>query len=203
MTSPDASTRDRLLDAAIALFARQGYSSTSVADIQQACGLSPGSGALYKHFPSKKALLQEATRRHVEQMGAMRDEYDRTRASDAKSALRQGAEQIWASIDNNSQLLRVMFREPEALDDMIDELWSAVAANAYQRTALALSAAKDAGVSQVEDPEATSTVLVAALAYLPIVQMLIRRNPGKLDADRFREAWLRLAEGAFTGVPPT
>ncbi len=203
MISPDASTRDRLLDAAIALFASQGYSSTSVADIQQACGLSPGSGALYKHFPSKKALLQEATRRHVEQMDAMRDEYDRTRASDAKSALRQGAEQIWASIDNNSQLLRVMFREPEALDDMIDELWSAVAANAYQRTARALSAAKDAGVSQVEDPEATSTVLVAALAYLPIVQILIRRNPGKLDADRFREAWLRLAEGAFTGLPPT
>jgi AcrR family transcriptional regulator len=87
-----------------------------VADIQQACGLSPGSGALDKHFPSKKAQLQEATRRHVEQMDAMRDEYDRTRASDTTSALRQGAEQIWASIDNNSQLLRVMFREPEELD---------------------------------------------------------------------------------------
>jgi AcrR family transcriptional regulator len=203
MTSPDASTRDRLLDAAIALFARQGYSSTSVADIQQACGLSPGSGALYKHFPSKKALLQEATRRQVEQMGATWDEYNRTRASDTKSALRQGAEQIWASINNNSQLLRVMFREPEALDKMIDDLWSAAASTAYERTARALSAAKDAGVSQVEDPEATSTVLVAALAYLPIVQLLIRRTPGKLDADRFREAWLRLAQGAFSGLPPT
>ena len=203
MTSPGAGTRDRLLDAAIALFARQGYSSTSVADIQQACGLSPGSGALYKHFPSKKALLQEATRRQVEQMGATWDEYNRTRPSDTKSALRQGAEQIWASFENNAQLLRVMFREPKALDEMIDDLWSAVAATAYQRTARALSAAKDAGVSRVEDPEATSTVLVAALAYLPIMQLLIRRNPGKLDADRFREAWLRLAEGAFTGVPPT
>jgi AcrR family transcriptional regulator len=203
MTSPGAGTRDRLLDAAIALFARQGYSSTSVADIQQACGLSPGSGALYKHFPSKKALLQEATRRQVEQMGATWDEYNRTRPSDTKSALRQGAEQIWASFENNAQLLRVMFREPKALDEMIDDLWSAVAATAYQRTARALSAAKDAGVSRVEDPEATSTVLVAALAYLPILQMLIQRTPGKLDADRFREAWLRLAEGAFTGVPPT
>jgi AcrR family transcriptional regulator len=203
MSSPGAGTRDRLLDAAIALFARQGYSSTSVADIQQACGLSPGSGALYKHFPSKKALLQEATRRQVAQMGATWHEYKRTRASDTKSALRQGAEQIWASFDNNAQLLRVMFREPEALDEMIDDLWSAVAATAYQRTARALSAAKDAGVSQVEDPEATSTVLVAALAYVPILQMLIQRTPGKLDTDRFREAWLRLAEGAFTGVPPT
>ena len=203
MTSPGAGTRDRLLDAAIALFARQGYSSTSVADIQQACGLSPGSGALYKHFPSKKALLQAPTRRQVEQMGATWDEYNRTRPSDTKSALRQGAEQIWASFENNAQLLRVMFREPKALDEMIDDLWSAVAATAYQRTARALSAAKDAGVSRVEDPEATSTVLVAALAYLPILQMQIQRTPGKLDADRFREAWLRLAEGAFTGVPPT
>jgi AcrR family transcriptional regulator len=32
MISPDASTRDRLLDAAMALFARQGYASTSIAD---------------------------------------------------------------------------------------------------------------------------------------------------------------------------
>jgi hypothetical protein len=46
-------------------------------------------------------------------------------------------------------------------------------------------------------------VLVAALAYLPTLQLLIQRTPGKLDADRFREAWLRLAEGVFTGAPPT
>src|ERR1700744_2123571 len=203
MTPPDSSTRDRLLETALALFASQGYSATSVADIQQACGLSPASGALYKHFPSKKALLQEATRRHVQQMDAVRDESDRTHASDAKSALRQGAERIWAIIDDNSRLLRVMLREPEALDDMINDLWSAVAPTAYQRTARALGAAKDPGISQVEDPEATSTVLVAALAYLPILELLIQRTPGKLDADRFREAWLRLPAGAVTGVPPT
>jgi len=203
MTSPDASTRERLLEAAMELFARQGYASTSVADIQQACGLSPGSGALYKHFPSKKALLQEATRRQVELMGAMGDDYNRTRPTDTRGALRQGAEQIWANIDYNSQLLRVMFREPEAIEDMIDDLWSAAASTAYQRAARALTAAKDAGVAQADDPEATATVLVAALAYLPIAQLLIGRTPGNMDPQRFREAWLRLAEGVFTGTTPT
>jgi AcrR family transcriptional regulator len=203
MTSPDASTRDRLLDAAMALFARQGYASTSIADIQQACGLSAGSGALYKHFPSKKALLQEAARRQVERMGAARDDYNRTRPTDVQGALRQGAEQIWAGIENNIELLRVMFREPEALDDLLEDVWSAVTTTAYQRTGRALSAAKDAGVSRVDDPEATSTVLLAALAYLPIIQMLIGRTPGNIDADRFRDAWLRLAGGVFTGTPPT
>src|ERR1700761_2624707 len=108
MTSPDATTRERLLDAAMDLFARRGYAATSIADIQQACGLSPGSGALYKHFPSKKALLQEATRRQVEQMAAMRDDFYRTRPTDTKGALRAGAEQIWASVEYNAQLLRVM-----------------------------------------------------------------------------------------------
>jgi AcrR family transcriptional regulator len=203
MTAPDASTRDRLLDAAMVLFARQGYAPTSIADIQRACGLSPGSGALYKHFPSKKALLQEAVRRQVEQMGAMRDDYDRTRPTDVQGALRGGADQIWANIENNTELLRVMFREPEALDDMIDDVWSAATTTAYQRIGRALSGAKSAGAAVVEDPEATGTVLLAALAYPPIAQLLVGRMPGSIDTDRFREAWLRLAEGVFTGTPPT
>ena len=203
MTSPDASTRDRLLEAAMELFALKGYAATSIADIQEACGLSPGSGALYKHFPSKMALLQEATRRQVEQMGAMGDDYNRSRPTDLKGALRGGAEQIWASVEHNKQLLRVMFREPEAIEGMIDELWSAATNIAYQRVGRALTAAKDAGAAQADDPEATATVLVAALAYLPIAELLIGRTPGDIDTERFREAWLRLAEGVFTGTPPT
>jgi AcrR family transcriptional regulator len=203
MSSADATTRDRLLDAAMALFAHQGYASTSIADIQQACGLSPGSGALYKHFPSKKALLQEAVRRHVEQMTVMRDDYDRTRPTDVQGALRGGAEQILANVESNTELLRVMFREPEALDDMIDDVWSAATTTAYQRIGRALGAAKNAGAALSQDPEATGTVLLAALAHFPIAQLLVGRTPGNIDADRFREAWLRLAEGVFTGTPPT
>ena len=39
-------------------FAAKGYAATSVADIQRASGLAPGSGALYKHFASKRELLE-------------------------------------------------------------------------------------------------------------------------------------------------
>ena len=184
------------------LFAQQGYGATSIADIQRACGLSPGSGALYKHFPSKKALLQEATRRHLEQMSAMHDDYNRTRPTDVQGALRAGAEQIWASVHNNAALLRVMFREPEALDGMVDDVWSVANTTAYKRAGRALAAATEAGAAQVDDPEATAIVLVAALAYLPIAQLVVGRTPGDVDAERFREAWLRLAEGVFTGTRP-
>lgn len=198
-----ANTHDRLLDAAIALFARQGYASTSVAEIQQACGLSAGSGALYKHFPSKSALLLEATRRHVDSIIAAREEHDRTRPTDIREALRRGAERIWDTIEANSELLRVMFREPEAIEDFTEELWSAVTESAYGRLGTALSGAAAADASRVEDPEATAALLLASIAYFPVVRMLIGQTPGKISADRYREAWLRLAESVFTGAPPT
>jgi AcrR family transcriptional regulator len=50
-----SATRTRLLDAALLLFARDGYASTSVKAI--AIEASLATGLLYSHFPSKDALL--------------------------------------------------------------------------------------------------------------------------------------------------
>jgi AcrR family transcriptional regulator len=55
-------TRARILDAALDLFARQGFAATSTRQIARAVGLSES--GLYAHFPSKRAvydaLLAEA-----------------------------------------------------------------------------------------------------------------------------------------------
>jgi AcrR family transcriptional regulator len=48
-------TKERILDAAISLFAEKGYAGTSVREIARAVDLSEG--ALYKHFEGKDALL--------------------------------------------------------------------------------------------------------------------------------------------------
>ena len=48
-------TRDVMLREAARLFAERGFRGTSVADIGTACGIS--GPAIYKHFPSKDALL--------------------------------------------------------------------------------------------------------------------------------------------------
>ena len=51
----DSPTRDRLVLAAMRLFAESGYQSTSVADILKAAGANAGS--LYHVFPTKQDLL--------------------------------------------------------------------------------------------------------------------------------------------------
>lgn len=62
VAAPEASpTRERVLDAAEALFARSGYAGTSVREIAAACGLRPAS--LYNHFAGKQALYEAVLER--------------------------------------------------------------------------------------------------------------------------------------------
>jgi len=55
------STRDRILDAAEARFAGQGYSAASMGEIASDVGIRAPS--LYKHFESKKALYRAVLKR--------------------------------------------------------------------------------------------------------------------------------------------
>lgn len=65
------SSRERLLLAAIRLFAAKGYRHTTVGDIEEAAGFTARGGALYKHFPGKQALLEAAVDRHVERIAKL------------------------------------------------------------------------------------------------------------------------------------
>ena len=56
-------SRDRILDAAAELFARNGLAGAGVREIAQAAGLTPAS--LYNHFPSKEALYAAVLERGV------------------------------------------------------------------------------------------------------------------------------------------
>jgi AcrR family transcriptional regulator len=49
--------REQILDTAATLFAQRGFHGVSVADLGAACGIT--GPALYKHFPSKDAMLAE------------------------------------------------------------------------------------------------------------------------------------------------
>jgi AcrR family transcriptional regulator len=54
---PDVGARERVLTAAVDLFARQGYDGTSVSQVITAAGVAKG--GFYHHFASKEALLFE------------------------------------------------------------------------------------------------------------------------------------------------
>lgn len=185
-----ASTRDQLLAAALTLFAERGYAATSVADIQQACGLAPGSGALYKHFSSKRALLEAAVAHRVEGIVTAREQYDAEAPGSVEKAVRTAGELIWRNLAGNEELLRVMLREPDELGDLDERTWQFITDNAYRRFADELSAANDTGRTRIPDPAAAAAVAIASLSYFASLRALTGRSPGNVDDDRFFEAWV-------------
>ncbi|BBY32771.1 TetR family transcriptional regulator [Mycolicibacter minnesotensis] len=109
----ETTTRDRLVNEAMRLFSEQGYRATSVAQIEKAAGLAPGSGALYHHFKSKEALLAAGIDRQLDRRGAMRD----VRAlfaglGDLDTELTLLGRYLFAVLDEETQLLQIAARTP-------------------------------------------------------------------------------------------
>lgn len=58
-------TRDRIKEAALALFRDRGFAGTTIGAIESAAGLAPRAGAFYRHFESKRALLEEIAKTSI------------------------------------------------------------------------------------------------------------------------------------------
>src|SRR5918992_5116165 len=83
----DRSTRQRLLDAGLKLFAERGYRGTTVGHVEEAAGLAPRAGALYKHFGSKKDLLAAVVERHLVELQTVERIVDLLPLGDLRSEL--------------------------------------------------------------------------------------------------------------------
>src|SRR5690625_2302860 len=59
-------TRDRLLDAALQSCAEHGFDGATLQEIGRRADVTPA--AIYNHFPSREALLQEAGVRGLQQL---------------------------------------------------------------------------------------------------------------------------------------
>src|SRR5690606_17407497 len=84
------STRERLLEAGLRLFAERGFSAVTVGDIERAVGLVPRRGALYRHFASKEALLGAAVEAHLTSVATARSHYTERADAGAATAVELG-----------------------------------------------------------------------------------------------------------------
>ncbi|MDH6197299.1 AcrR family transcriptional regulator [Mycobacterium frederiksbergense] len=120
-------TRERLVTEAMKLFSERGFEATSVSQIEAAAGLSAGSGALYRHFKSKDALLAAGIDRQLDRRSAMQD--IRTLFAglgDLHSELTVLGRYLLTVIDQESELLRIAARTPAGLSERLDTAYAAL-----------------------------------------------------------------------------
>ncbi len=102
-----AATRERILDAAEALFAEHGLAGTAVRDIARDVGLTAAS--LYNHFAGKQELYEAVLARGVQPLIEMMQRIDgQDRTSDARAAL---IEDIMKHLGGRPHLPRLIHHE--------------------------------------------------------------------------------------------
>jgi AcrR family transcriptional regulator len=112
-TATTTDRREAILRAAAELFASEGYTATSMNDIGAAVGIT--GGALYRHFESKRALLQVLVVRTVERTVARVAEIVETAPTPEEKLDRLLANLVEAMVAN-PMIVRVWSRERHHLD---------------------------------------------------------------------------------------
>jgi AcrR family transcriptional regulator len=110
------------------VFAEQGYSGATISEIERRVGLAVGTGSLYRHFPSKEALLREAVEYEVTRC--------RTEAESARAGLPhlgdpverqvQRFRQALGDIQRFDRLFRLMLNDGARVPELADAVWTAV-----------------------------------------------------------------------------
>ncbi|MHA3020985.1 TetR/AcrR family transcriptional regulator [Mycobacterium sp. BMJ-28] len=187
MTAP-TSTRERILAEAMRLFSDKGFEATSVSQIETAAGLAAGSGALYRHFKSKDALLIAGIDRQLDRRAAMHD----IRAlfaglGDLHSELTVLGRYLLTVIDQEAELLQIAARTPAGLSDRLD--------TAYAALVDGLTHELDGWVAAwAPDAEPAQTRTLAALGINSLLgerlatNIFRRPNPPASD-DRYLNEW--------------
>ncbi|HEX2286539.1 MAG TPA: TetR/AcrR family transcriptional regulator C-terminal domain-containing protein, partial [Mycobacterium sp.] len=160
-------------------------------------GLTPGSGALYKHFSSKRALLDALVRRHLDTLTRGANDVSSDPPHDLRAFLREVGQSVLGAIENDRDLLRIILRDLDAFPDLLDEIWEGVIDHLYQGLTTWIERERSDGRVHVDDPAATASVLLASLTYYQILDSLIGRVPGGVDRDRYLDAWVSHAAASL------
>jgi AcrR family transcriptional regulator len=186
-------TRQRLLEAGMALFAERGFGATSVADIEAAVGLQPRRGALYKHFASKHDLLETAVRAHLAdaaslaQTAGQLDLTDVEMTADGLGPIIEGlARMFLAEMDRLEALTRVLEHDGARLGQLTSEVKEQAVDLSYRAAAGLIAAV----APWIADPDALSVVFLAPLVALRRTTWTFGAAPLDLDDDRFLSAWV-------------
>ncbi len=183
-----STARERILREAIRLFADRGYDRTSIPEIQAAAGLSRGSGALYKHFPSKEALLAAAVDQFVDTARQGRTELaEMPRPIDHKA--RQLVEGMLEKLGANRDTLRILWRDLEHFSQLRSKARDEIMARTYLAVAGWLKEGQRRGELRPHDSEAVAAVIVGSVAMFRVFEAIWGERAIDVSDERFAAAW--------------
>lgn len=199
-TDSQAPTRDRILTAAVSLFAQQGYEATTVGEIEEAAGLVPRSGGLYKHFPSKRALLDAALARRLDEITSLDQRIEMLPLEDLRSELQVLARISLAELERERDLARIVMKEGHRFPEVAAAFHEIVVKGGHAIAAAWVADRAERLGARINDTEAAAQVLTDALVGNNLQHAIFGEMLETIERERFVAAWVDIAEAAFRSV---
>ena len=187
------SSKSRLLDAGLRLFALRGFEAVTVGDIEAEAGFVARGGTLYRHFKSKGDLLDAAMRRHIDSLG----EYDALLhllpLPDLASELRLVARWMLERLDREEAISRIVEKEGDRLQHLIDSMREGLSDSGYRLASAYLGQHIETG-----DTDAMAVILLGSLINLRRSKWTFGAPPIGINDERAIDAWVALCLAAIT-----
>lgn len=196
----ETGSRDRILDAALDLFARQGYAGTSVRQIAEAVGMRAPS--LYSHFAGKAAILSALIEAYGPARGADRltsPAYLALRDDPAGFCRRYAADWLEQWLEpNERRFMELLNAEPSRMAEhrahFVETLFdreTAAMADYFRRFALA-------GRMRALDPAGCARLFMGGMTFVRMQHLLMPPEPSPREV--VAEALSRTVESFLTLV---
>ncbi|MDM4764194.1 helix-turn-helix domain-containing protein [Galbitalea sp. SE-J8] len=173
------------MDAAMDLFGRQGFRGTTIAQIEAAAGLTPGAGGLYRHFASKKELLEAGVAhqlQHTSELGHLLDPVELAGIPAGSGQFLAVADASLRRLDAERDVNRLLLRDLAEFPELLDRIRDNELRRVHQTfTAWLRSQAPDPAV----DVGGLAAVLMSALSHFWILSDAFGEYPLEIDRSRF------------------
>lgn len=188
--------RAQIRTAAEDCFRRNGFHSTSIAQISKAAGMS--SGHIYHYFENKEAIIADIVAQDLDRLLTLTAELRAAR--DVKSAMVERAvEGVEGNLDPNAARLQLEIIAEAARNPRVADIVRA--ADRQCRDSLAATLRTQRQATGHQDSEATIAGMVEALAAMfEGLQIRAIRNPD-LDQDAVVQTFRRMIHDLLSQTP--
>ena len=187
-----AATRQRLVDVTLDLVAAHGFDGVSVGDIETAAGLAPRSGALYKYFDSKLAVLEAGLEQHLGSIAGIELDLGTADRVDIRAELTFVARWLLEELDRERTITHVIEREGDRLPELRDRMRAGVSDRGYRITAAFIDRWTGT-VAPSLDREALAVIVLGSLINLRRSTWTFGQPPLGVDDDRAVETFVEMS----------
>jgi AcrR family transcriptional regulator len=181
---PEPATRDRLIAAAMELFASRGYQATTVGEIEAAAGFTARGGTLYKHFPSKQALLDAAVDQQVAEVRQGRAIADLLPLGDLHAETVLVFRYLFAELTRYRAITALVEKEGAGTDPLSERFWDEIAEPGYRLTAEILDRQLNKDGHGKWDAEALAALFVGAAVNIRRAEWTFGQLALNVDEER-------------------